>query len=393
MNWSRYKLLLITGALTLLIAGGSLFYWMKTSSANQEIVSEIGRLESDLKRLSAEEIFPSEESKEALEAEQKKVAGLRDELMEQIQAKQITPPTMARTLFGDYVRGDLVPRLRQSAQESKLGGEQGVILDDNTFGLSAYLVEGQIPEATRIPSLMVELETMAHLSELLFNSGISELISIQVVKPKEEEPRRGARAPFGLAGAQPTQPPQPNPVNQFRGPQPPPGLPGATTAEPEAVDPKLKLEQEVVRLFEPVQFRLTFKMYEDFLWSLMNNVLKDPNQLVVKSFRITNGNENLWPRGVTAPFQTEATRGAPNRPRRQPAPVVRDRGGIADMLAMIEGNDAANEPEEDAALPIAGLKDRRQRMTGGEMLNVQLDVVLYRLKPQNSAQNSVQGAL
>jgi len=365
MNWSRYKVLLITGGLMLALTGGSLFIWMKAGAANAGLAQDIKQLQKERDQLTNLNPFPSEQSAEVLKEEQDKVAELRDPLVEHIREGQITPPRVVRSMFVDYVRG-LIPQLKELATTSTLGGEQGVLLRDAEFGLSDYSLRGDIPEASRLKSLVLEIEIMSHLSQILFTSGISELVSIEVVESTDQpEPRRRTGL---LGGGQP-------------------GLGGGRLSrnegKEEEVDPaeeqRKNVQKQIERMFTPMVVDLKFNVYEDLFWQVLNQIVKDPNQIVIRHIKITNGNEALWPQSISRPFGAEAGRVAPPSSRSE-------RRSRNDLVAMLENpnNGEASAQDAGVSVPIAGLTDRRQRTTGGELLHVSMQVAFYRLNAEST---------
>ncbi len=374
MNWTKYKLLIVSGVVCLLLSGGALFWMMKTRSANQQLERSIRSLNSQVTQLTAEEIFPSQDSITALETEQSNVRGLRDSISKEIAAGQLQPQRISRSRFGDYIR-NFVPSLQQAAKEATKGGEQGVLLQDPSFGLNEFIEEGKLPEPTEIPGLILELDVMDHVSRKLFDGGISELALIEVTHSEPEQEDTPARG--GLPGA------FPGAAMPGALPGPRPGL-GVAQDEAESGESEWMAERD--RLFDSLSVTIQFKMYEEFLWDLLSSVMADPNQFVITGIQITNDNQDLWPDSITSAFDSGKSQtrgptggGRPSRPRSRP------RGGIADMLAMMEGTTQDPEATEESAVQVAGLSDRRQRRTGGELLSVQLDLSLYRLKPQAEA--------
>lgn len=364
MNWRRYKLLWGTGVVTLVLTGVGIFFWVKAGNQNQELEAAIQRLETQRSGLTGESPFPSEESVEVLKTEQEKVKELRNELLRVMEEGQITPPRLARTMFADFVR-DLVPRLRALAKASTRGGEEGVVLQDPEFGLSNYL-RGELPEASRIPSLLLELETMAHLAEILFTRGISELVDIQVVAVEEADQaglrRRGGRLP----GASPRASSRALPDGASEGEK-----------EPDAEEERReRVEREMKRLFEPLVLDLRFKVYEDMFWGVMNALTEDSNQFVVRRLHITNGNGALWPEGVEPAFD------AGDRPQARGGEAGGDRNSVEAMLARMQGGEDGAGQEDTATAALPGIRERRSKTAGGELLHVSMRIALYRLNPQ-----------
>ncbi len=362
MNWKRYRVLIFTGAVSLLASGGLLAWILKTSGAIQGLETDIRGLAGEQTSLSRKPIFPSEKAFLALQAAQETLTQRRDALAAAVSEGQMGVPTMMRAQFGDYVRR-MVEDLKAAAAKSTQGGEQGVVLADPQFGFKTYL-EGTPPEAGEIPALMVRMELLRHLAGLLFDAGISELVAIEAVKP---EP---AKAQTVVPGFAPLAPPRGFGATA----KPPAGKPGESGPE-EAAE-----IAERDRLFDRVEFRVRFRVYEDHLWGLLNQLAADPNQVVVRRMRVDNQNEGLWPsflqedRGAASSSTTRAAR----VPKRFEDLVLGfDLGGGGDE----------ESPETPSALP--GLSSRRERVTGGEMLLVVLDLTVYRLKnPPPATQGS-----
>lgn len=388
MNWSRYKLLIISGVICLLLSGGALFWLLKNRGENQKLDRDIRSLGSQVTRLESEAVFPSQACVDALEGEQESVRKLRDSIVSEIEGGQLEPRKMIRSRFGDFVRGEFVPGLQKAAKASTKGGEDGVLLKDPSFGLSSYLEEGALPDADEIAALMLELDVMKHVATTLFDGGISELVLFEIEHAGDEK-ESGANG-GGLPGAFPGTP------GAFPGALPGAGLPGSPGANPAAQEGAESGDTDWIaerdRLFEPMHLTLQFKVYEDFLFGLLNAFLADSNQFVITGIQVTNDNQDLWPASITTAFGPEKNqgRGPMGGPAGRPR-APRPRGGIEAMLAMMEG-DAGGEAEVvDTSIPVAGLKDRRKLDVGGEMLNVQLDLTLYRLKPQAEAATTSEG--
>jgi hypothetical protein len=222
-------------------------------------------------------------------------------------------------------------------------------------------MEGVLPENSRIPTLMLELETMSHLSKTLFESGISELVLVKAATDEDTPNTRGrARPPVGVPG-------------------PPIMGMGMETNEDEGLS---DLESEKKRLFSSIDYRLEFKVYEDYFWELLNAMLSDSSQLVITELYITNANEILWP-DYLKPVVGVRTRADRSRSRQRP--TRREPANDIERLLM-SATGAQNEalPEEKEEVLIAGLSDRRQNIIGGDLLNVVIVVRVYRLNDETA---------
>jgi len=359
MNWTRYKTLIISGGLCIILSAALSFWLLRTGRESQTLRDDISRLEQTQSRLVSASPYPSARNLEAMRAENEKVIAQRDQLVESIASRQFEVPTVTRARFGDYIRGQWVPELRRLARNSTLGGENGVILADPDFGMTEYL-EGTLPETARLPSLLLEMEAISRVSRLLFDSGISELQAIQPVTETDER-RPGTRSTAARV------PGAPGPSAPGTGTRP-----GRQAEEEARPDDQVQME----RMFDSLRLRISFNVYEDFLWETLNAILADENQLVVTRFSITNSNEQLWPEYLRSGSERSGRR----RTEQRAAPA---RQASSDLMAQLAGtsDEQPAEPEESArGLP--GLTERRRKQIGGDLLHVLMELKIYRLKPE-----------
>lgn len=371
MNWTRYKLLIISGAITVIVCGGLLFWIISGASAAGQLENDIRSLTTRQNQLTSENPYPSEANLNALNAEQEKVEERRDAIRVAIADGQVETRRVSRSVFGDYIQ-DVVPALREAAASATKGGENGVIVRDPDFGLTEFL-EGSLPNQDRIDQLVIEIETMKHLAGLLFEGGISELITLGVAE--EETSSRPTSGVPGIPGGRGV----------------PGGIPGpgarAGAMQGGETDPRSELQKEKERMFQTLTYRLEFKVYEDFLWGVLNQILADPNQLAISSMTITNSNTLLWPdyiKNVASTADARRSRGGAARrtERRRPA-------ATNDLLSLLGGGTetAAEAPEQEEE-KIAGLEERRQFPVGGDLLHVIVDLKVFRLKPEDEIETA-----
>lgn len=327
------------------------FWWVRSSTATAEANAEIDALTSRQTQLTQGDHFPSGDTHRRLLAEKQHLEETREAFEHVVREGQVSPPQMTRARFNDYLRNDILPPLRSAAQAATRGGEHGVVLADPDFGMRRYL-DGELPESGQLPSLMLFLELMRHYSLLMFDSGISKLVSFE---PAPEETTRGERRPAREATT-------------------PFGTPARAGRAPgETEDPALAKRNE---LFEEVRLRVQVKVYEDMLWDMLNRIAADPNQAVVRNLQLTNTNERIWPPYITRPDGRRADRTTAERRPERP------RSEIERRLAMLDDPGTRTEEAAPADLtPMPGLASRRQHAAGGELLDVTFELVVYRLKP------------
>lgn len=354
MNWKRYKVLVIGGAISLVLVVLSVLWLVKSKGLQSEQAQEIQSLQTQQSTLGRNKPFPSRSSFEQLERNKK----ILDEKMAAFQTNiltgQLNPPPMQRSLFGDYVKRDLVPSVRAAAAKAKKGGEQGVILRQPDLDLGTY-VSGALPDQVQIPRLMIQLETMRHLAFLLFDQGISELVALEREAFEKATPGRPQPPVAGLGGTL---------AGGLR-----PGRGQATVQAETAPDPEAKIKE----LFDEETYTLKFRAYEANVWNVLNALSADSNQVVIDSVHITNGDNRLWPSYVKPyPGMTQRTSS------RASAPVTRPSA----LESLLMGGDASPDEEEPAAnsATLVGLRAKRELMTGGELLDVVLQLKVYRMK-------------
>lgn len=368
MNWTRYKLLIISGGITVVLAGGLMFWILSTLGESNEVKGEIENLRQQQNRLANEKPFPSKQNFEKLKADQAKVVEQRDQLKKLIREGQLEPVEINRSRFGDYIKSDFVPGLRTAAKEAKKGGENGVILTDPDFGLTEYL-NGALPETSKIPELTLELETVSHLSRLLFEAGISELVQVKTLEESENNPPRGTRPGVSM----------PMPGFEMGAFDPVTGRPVSAS---EADDGLSDLEKEKKRMFSFKDYRVEFKAYEDFFREAFNRIVADSNQLVITELYVTNSNEDLWPSYLEPALGRGRT--TANRSARPAARAAREPATELERLLMGASSPGLNAAEQEQEVQIAGLAERRQNVIGGNLLNVVMVVRVYRLLDETS---------
>lgn len=357
MNWKRYKLLIVTGGVSLVAVVVLIILMVRTGSQTAELRNDVVRLKGEQSRLVGMRPFPSQESFTFLQDKHESLQERRDEVKEIIHENQITPIQMSRSLFGDFVRRQFVPPLIAAAADAREGGENGVILRDPSFGLQEYL-DGALPDPQEIPDLMIQLETMRHISMALFEAGISELVRIDPRRADDSirpgpHPRTATPPGGSLFGAATTG-----------------GQRGTETPAVETAPSNLRRNE----LFNQITFTVSIRVYEDKLWDLLNQFSADENQVIVRNLTITNSHQQLWPPYLRpdARMGTPATRAQATRTERRPANPL-----LAALMNQADTGTTGAEPV--AALP--GLQERRERVVGGELLNVSFDITFYRLKP------------
>lgn len=360
MNWTRYKLLIISGVITLVVCGGLIFWILTGNSAATELENDIENLKRQQAQLTSADLYPSEANLASLKEEQEKVKERRDAIKTAMREGQIDAPSINRSVFGDYIN-NVVPEMRKAARASTKGGRNGVILRDPDFGMTEFL-EGSLPSQRRINRLVVEIETIEHLAKVLFDAGISELIEISVVDEEEEQPnQRGFRTPGTFGTAASSEPP-----------------------EEEGTDSAAENERE--RLFDNVTVKVAFRAYEDFVWETLNELLADPNQIAISSMSITNSNTVLWPDYLEPPSTTRRSRTDRRTTARRAAPQNDD---LLNLLAA--GTETAETERTTVDEKLPGLKERQKHIVGGDLLTTELVLEVFLLKPEEE-QTQPEGA-
>jgi len=357
MNWKRYRVLIVGGGVALLLSIAAIFWIVKSNGRWQENQRELDGLRSRQSGLVQGNPYPSQANFQLMQRNKgildEKLLAFRTNILE----GQLQPPPMARSNFGDHVRS-MVPELRRMAAKATAGGEAGMVLRQSDFGLANYL-GGQLPETEHVPRLMVQMEFIRHLTGLLAREGVSELVSLEreVFEAPRVEGRGGpALGTFStLLGVPAT------PVPPARG-QAARGQPARSSFD---------IAAHVEQLFDRENITLRFRAYEDRVWGVLNAMAADPNQILVKRIHLTNGNNRLWPTYLKPAAGMQ-------EPRR--AEVARPAAGLLALLG-----DPSQGDRVGTSTTLVGLEEKRQLMTGGELIDVVLEVTIFRLKPSVTA--------
>lgn len=363
MNWKRYKTLIITSSVFLILAIAGLVFYVMGRGQLADLERDISRKDKSIKQLGSSKPVPSQESYMQLQQTLAELVNRADTFSQIITNGQAVIRQQDPAGFGDYASGKIAALLRKATAATD-GGEDGVVVRDKTFGLETYL-EGVPPQTADVDRLMLQLEYMVQISEVLFGEGISELLSVE--RTRFEGQQTVSVAPTGLPTALGAGNNRRNNV-----PQEP--------TEQEKLDAKRK------ELFVFEKFTVRFRAYERSVIGVLNAIASHPLQMVVTKMELSNGNRRLWP-----DYQRPSDK-VPELTVFTPAQTVQTtpRGG-GERLEIFDffdgGNTAttAEEPAEPVATQKVGLAEQREKTTGGELLEVVLEINMYRLKDEQPA--------
>ncbi len=171
MNWRKHMVLVIGGGVALLLMILALIFLLRAkgeySRVNDELENSMRRLES----LSRRTPFPSPDNVRRMEENLEALREKASEIQAFLQKGQVPQESIEAAEFPPLLER-VIARIKQRAAES------GVLLPEQlNLGLARYLA-GELPSNEAIPRLVIQVNTMAALCNLLFQSRIQSLVGM-----------------------------------------------------------------------------------------------------------------------------------------------------------------------------------------------------------------------
>lgn len=252
----KYMALIVGGAIALVLIFVVLVLLFKFRAEYARVQSDLQTSLVTLDRLHQRDPFPTRENVERVKANLEDLEAYLDELLGALSRDQVTTEDMERAAFPAEIE-------RTARRLRALAGEKGVDLAEGVaFGFQRYAA-GNLPAQEHVPRLVVQLRTVEALCSLLFNAGISELVSVErevfdIERTQEPElspavGRRPGRAPAVVAA--PT-----------------------VTVEPEGVE----------GLYTKERYKVTFFGTDPVVRDVFNTMTANPMLMIVRNLELRN---------------------------------------------------------------------------------------------------------
>lgn len=323
----KHMPLMIGGGVVLVLLLALLYLLFNFKGSYSETVGKLDRAEISLKRLSQRPVFPSEKNVEVLKEQLGVYEDYQNALFQEMCKGQFKAAKVSRAQFPLVLEG-VIRRLVKKAREDSV-----TLPPSPSFGFQRY-AEGNLPAEEDVSRLSMQLRSIAALVNILYESGINELTSVertvfekdaQIAAPVENRivRRHGARG-------QPEETEQQASTEVFTDPD---------------------------GLFTKEHYVLAYRAQDDANWAILNRMAKGTPFIVVTKMEVINSARPA----VALPKSEE-----PEAPPRQ---AVSQSGW--------KSASPAGGPVD--VTPEAEILPRELRVVAGqEMPNVRLEVDLYR---------------
>jgi len=172
MNWRKHMVLVVGGGLALLLLLVALGFLLSARGNHAKSSEELQQAMRRLEALMQRKPFPSPENVRHVEANLAAVADQAQALQEGLRRGALNVESIEAAEFAPLLER-AVKRLSQQA------AELGVALPAPfNLGLDRYAA-GELPASEHLPRLVLQLRSMEAISQLLFQSRISSLVSIE----------------------------------------------------------------------------------------------------------------------------------------------------------------------------------------------------------------------
>jgi len=201
-SFKKYMTLLIGGGVALLLIMVALFFLFKFRSEYDRVQMDLAGKQRTLTELHRRNPFPSPENVAKVHEDLRAIESYFNDFMASLAAKQVPSDRIERAQFPPMV-AETVRQLQSLAQT-----QQVKTPDLPEYAFPNYM-RGFLPQENHLPRLIVQLRTIDTLTRLLFESQISEFISVERqvfdVEQVQSDVSDGVRVRGGRAPGQPAQ--------------------------------------------------------------------------------------------------------------------------------------------------------------------------------------------
>jgi hypothetical protein len=313
MNWQRDKGLIIVSVLALILGGTATYFAISFGSRFSEATQSLESKKRSIRGLAGEGIEPSNENLDTLKVNLEDVTKFKDEKIAWLRDRQVNPMDLQPIDFTGEVKkrvdgweklsDELSGKARTESADTNTSttvvGQTEVEDRPQDFwgSFDSYGREGRPPEASHIPRLTIQLQTVDMLVDLLLRAKITELVSIDRDTDLDVEP-----APERSSSA------------------------GDRDAE-EGEEPELPL-------YETEAFTLNFRASETVVWNVLQALANADQHIATTKVLFRNENADLQP-ALDEKGPVVGAKKAPVRSSRRP----------------IRGSSGATEVKDDPYAP------------------------------------------
>lgn len=340
LNFHKYKVLIIGGAVTVLLLGAGSFMLFKSRSEYLHARVALASEQAKLDRLNRRDPFPSQENISQVDKNSERIEGYLDAFFKEASAGRIEPRAIERSAFPTLLE-NAFDRLRVMAESNDVE-----VAERFTYGFEKYAA-GELPADEHVARLTIQGQSIQVLCKMLFEAGIASLESVE-------------REVFDVAS---TRLPAADPSVRRRVSRATPrGRP--PTAEP----PRASSDPEYL---SRERIKVKFRAIDEVIWRVLNALGAHPTFFILVNFSLMNE------AGQRPTLIRAGKRGTEGR-RTAVAPV---RTGGDAIMALWEGG-GAGAGEKTAPKRVLSHEDRL--VAGQENVGVELTVDVYRFLQESA---------
>lgn len=172
MNWRKHMILVVGGGIAALMLAGAAFLLLRLQGQYGAVSSDLQSAMNRLQQLNNRDPFPSRENIDLVRGNLETLSAAAAQLQETLQRGQVEGDAIEPAEFAPLLER-ITKRLGARADEA------GVALPERgSLGFGRYAA-GELPVTSAIPRLVVQVKAMEAVCSLLFQSRISQLVSVE----------------------------------------------------------------------------------------------------------------------------------------------------------------------------------------------------------------------
>jgi hypothetical protein len=280
--------LIIGGAVVLLLVLGLGYFLFSVKSRYSDDVAKLSSERNKLQRLTSRTPFPSDENVQIMGRQ----LDIYEDYLDGLFASMSQGQTAIGAVDGDRFRRMLETVLRKLLNDARAHSVS--IPTEFPFGFHRY-VQGAPPVASELPRLLNQLQAVAVLCGILYESGISELLGVERTM-FEQDAQMGEGGNASSAGG-------------FGAEEPAGRRPRRRGAEPEPT--QKQVSTELVRdedgLFTKEHYVLVYRARDEANWKVLDRLAQGAPFAVVTQMEVVNSSR---PAVVPPPTESVAPTGA-----------------------------------------------------------------------------------
>ena len=257
MNLLKHKSLVVGGGILAVFAGIAIFGVIHFQGVYAKAANELKSANDRLDRLNRRNPFPAEENVTIVQQNRDQLKDFLGHLQQDFRQGQVSEETMEPAQFASL--------LEKTSREltNRAAASNTKLPERFAAGFGRY-VAGELPAAADIPRLVVQARTIAAVCQVLFESRIGELVSVE-------------RTPFEGQGGEAATPR--NIRSELAGSPDAPATSLLTLALPPV---------ESNELFHAERIAVSFLAREHAAWEVLNGLARCPLFSVVKHVEFSN---------------------------------------------------------------------------------------------------------